>query len=66
LQTLTKIENYVLDMHTYEGKRRGRGNLFWYEVSSETVNKKAEYEAWHSWFKPLMLRLTKKKEVKKK
>jgi replication-associated recombination protein RarA len=65
LQTLTKIENYVLDMHTYEGKRRGRGNLFWYEVSSETVNKKAEYEEWRSWFKPLMVRLA-KKEVKKK
>lgn len=67
LRTLTKIEDYVLDMHTYEGKRKERGTLFWYEVSSETVNKKVEYEAWHSWFKPLMIRIVKaKKEVKKK
>jgi len=62
LKALTKIEDYVLDMHTYAGKKMGRGNLFWYEVSSETVNKKAEYEVWRKWFKPLMVRLTKKEE----
>jgi len=63
LRTLTKTEDYVLDMHTYQGKKKGRGELFWYEVSSETVNKKAEYEEWHKWFKPLMVRLAKEKEA---
>jgi len=65
LQTLQKIDDYVLDMHTYEGRRMGRGNLFWYEVSSETTDKTAEYEKWHKWFKPLMVRLTKEKEEKR-
>lgn len=64
LKTLTKIEDYVLDMHTIQGRKRGRGLLHWYEESSETVNKKAKYEEWRKWFKPLMVRLT--KEVKKK
>ena len=61
LQALARIKDYVLDMHTYQGRKMGRGDLFWYEVSSETINKKAEYEAWHSWFKPLMIRVVKKK-----
>lgn len=64
LQTLTKIEDYVLDMHTYEGKRKGRGNLFWYEISSETVNKKVEYGEWRKWFKPLMIKIVKVKKEK--
>lgn len=64
LETLSKIEDYVLDMHTLQGRKMGRGNLFWYEVSSATVNKAPEYEAWHKWFKPLMIRITKEKARK--
>jgi len=62
LQTLAKIEDYVLDMHTYQGRKMGRGDLFWYEVSSETVNKKPAYEAWRKWFKPLMIKIVKKEK----
>lgn len=65
LETLSKIEDYVLDMHTIQGRKMGRGNLFWYEVSSETVGKTPEYEEWHKWFKPLMVRLTKEKETQR-
>lgn len=62
---LEAIPDEALDMHTLRGRRMGRGNLFWYEISSETVGKTPEYEAWHKWFKPLMVRLTKEKEAKK-
>jgi replication-associated recombination protein RarA len=61
LETLSKIEDYVLDMHTLQGRKMGRGNLYWYETSSETVDKTPEYEEWHKWFKPLMVRLAKEK-----
>jgi hypothetical protein len=56
---LAKIEDYVLDVHTIAGRKLGRGNLFWYEVSSGTVNKTAAYGKWLSWWKPIMVRLAK-------
>jgi len=59
-----KIPDEALDMHTIQGRRMGRGNLFWYEVSSETVNKTEAYEKWHRWFKPFVVRLAKEKKVK--
>lgn len=65
LRTLTKIENYVLDMHTIQGRKMGRGLLYWYEKSSETVNKTPQYEEWRSWFKPLMIEIVKAKKGKK-
>jgi replication-associated recombination protein RarA len=59
-----KIPDEALDMHTIQGRRLGRANSFWYEVSSETVNKTEAYEKWHRWFKPLLVQLTKEKKVK--
>jgi hypothetical protein len=58
-QELEAIPDEALDMHTLQGRRLGRGDLYWYEVSSETVNRTSQYEAWHDWFKPLMVRLAK-------
>jgi hypothetical protein len=59
MEDLAKIEDYVRDQHTASGRRMGRGDLFWYEMSSETVSKTAEYAKWRDWFKPLMIRLAK-------
>jgi hypothetical protein len=59
MEDLAKIEDYVHDQHTASGRRMGRGDLFWYEVSSETANKTSGYEEWRRWFKPLMVRLAK-------
>jgi hypothetical protein len=60
MEDLARIEDYVHDQHTASGRRMGRGDLFWYEVSSETVHKTPEYEAWREqFFKPLMVRLAK-------
>lgn len=57
-----RVEDYVLDCHTLQGRRMGRGDGFWIEVSSETENKTPVYEKWCSWFKPLMLEIVKAKE----
>jgi len=61
-QELEAIPDEALDMHTLQGRRIGRGDLYWYEVSSETVNKTSEYKAWHDWFNPLMIRLVKERK----
>jgi replication-associated recombination protein RarA len=61
-EQLESIPDEALDMHTLQGRRMGRGEPFWYEVSSETVRKTPQYEAWHKWFKPLMTRLVKEKK----
>lgn len=58
-----KIEDYFLDMHTIEGRKLGRGNLYWFETSSETEHKSPEYAKWHDWFKPMMIAVeTRRKE----
>ena len=55
------VPDEALDMHTVQGRKLGRGDLFWYEASSETVNKTSAYEKWREWFKPLMIQLVKEK-----
>jgi len=58
---LSYMDDFVFDGHTVTGKKMGRsfdteeGMRFWYEVSSETVNKTEEYEKWRREFKRLML-----------
>jgi replication-associated recombination protein RarA len=60
---LEVIPDEALDMHTLQGRRMGRGNLYWIEVSSETENKTPEYEAWREqFFKPLLARLAKEEK----
>jgi replication-associated recombination protein RarA len=65
------IPDESYDGHTKEGRVMGRGFntkkglLFWYEHSSETVNKTPQYEEWRSWFKPLMIEIVKAKKGKK-
>jgi hypothetical protein len=56
------VPDEALDMHTVQGRRLGRSDLFWFEVSSETTNKTSAYEKWHKWFKPLMIEITKAKK----
>ncbi len=49
------IPDEALDMHTTRGRKMGRGERYWYEVSSETENKMDNYAKWREWWKPLML-----------
>ncbi len=60
---LESVPDEALDVHTVQGRRLGRGDLFWHEVSSETVNKTPAYEKWRSVFKPLMIEVAKSKEI---
>lgn len=50
---LEAIPDEALDCHTARGRRMGRGDLFWYEVSSETVNKTEAYAKWRIWWQSL-------------
>jgi hypothetical protein len=59
LQELKETPDEALDMHTNEGRRMGRGEEFWLEVSSETSDKTEAYQRWREWWKPLMLKATK-------
>jgi hypothetical protein len=58
---LEAIPDEALDMHTLQGRRMGRGQAFWIEASSETLDKTSPYEEWRKWWKPLMVRLAKEK-----
>jgi hypothetical protein len=59
MEDLCKIEDYVLDMHTMQGKKMGRGEKFWLETSSLTENRSEVYAKWREWWQLLMLRLVK-------
>ena len=58
---LEAIPDEALDMHTIQGRRMGRGQAFWIEISSETLGKTSPYEEWRKWWRPLMMRLAKEK-----
>lgn len=53
---LESIPDEALDMHTTKGRKMGRGERYWYEVSSETENKTDNYAKWKEWWKPIMLK----------
>lgn len=59
---LESIPDEALDMHTTKGRKMGRGERYWYEVSSETENKIDAYRKWREWWKPLMLKTIKKED----
>ena len=61
------LENWMpsdeaYDMHTKEGRKMGRGLLYWYQVSSKCENMTEEYRKWREWFEPFMIELVKRKE----
>lgn len=73
LQELREIENEfskppveTFDMHTIQGRRMGRGLLYWYEVSSQTMHRSVDYETWRLWWEPLMVKTVKEAGNKKK
>ena len=53
---LESIPDEALDMHTTRGRKMGRGERYWYEVSSETENKKEAYVKWREWWRPIILK----------
>ncbi len=57
--------DYAYDMHTKEGRKMGRGLLYWYQVSSKCENMTDEYRKWREWFEPFMVELVKRKKKRK-
>lgn len=58
------VPDEAFDMHTIQGRKMGRGLLYWYEKSSRCENMTPQYREWREWWQPLMIKLV--KEVKKK
>jgi replication-associated recombination protein RarA len=59
LEQFSAVPDEAYDMHTVQGRKMGRGNLYWYEVSSQTELRTVDYELWREWFEPLMVKITK-------
>ena len=64
LKAAMQPPDYAYDMHTIEGRRMGRGPLYWYQVSSKCENMTDEYRKWREWFEPFMIELIKRKKEK--
>jgi replication-associated recombination protein RarA len=56
----TAVPDEAYDVHTAEGRRMGRGNEYWYRVSSRCENMTPEYAKWRSWWEDFMVVLKKK------
>lgn len=59
----TSVPDEAFDCHTQQGRRMGRGNEFWYAVSSRCENMTEQYAKWREWWQGLMLTLCKKEKL---
>ena len=64
IEELSAIPDDAYDMHTLQGKKKGRGLEHWYTRASRTVNMTPEYGAWRERFEKLMLRLAQEKKIR--
>lgn len=60
----TAVPDEAFDMHTVQGRRMGRGDEYWYAVSSRCENMSEAYAKWREWWEGLMLALSRKSENK--
>jgi replication-associated recombination protein RarA len=58
----TAVPDVAYDVHTLQGRRMGRGNEYWYAVSSKCENMTEAYAKWREWWEGLMLALCKKEK----
>ena len=54
LDELAKYDDWVFDQHTTKGRKMGRGDEYWIEVSSQTVDRTEEYVKWRLKWESLM------------
>jgi hypothetical protein len=66
LGEVSTVPDEAYDMHTIVSRKMGRGDLFWFEVSSQTELRSTEYQIWREWFEPLMVKVTKLVDAGKK
>ena len=65
------LENWMpsdeaYDMHTIEGRKRGRGLEHWYKEASKCEKMTEEYKQWREWWEPLMLSVLEIRNRKKR
>ncbi|MEM1589939.1 MAG: hypothetical protein QW175_05930 [Candidatus Bathyarchaeia archaeon] len=58
----TSPPDEAYDMHTPQGRKRGRGLEYWYSTSSKCENMTEQYAKWREWWEGLMLALCRKTE----
>jgi replication-associated recombination protein RarA len=59
----TAVPDEAYDVHTAEGRMMGRGNEYWYRVSSRCENMTLEYAKWREWWEDFMVVLVKRKKA---
>jgi replication-associated recombination protein RarA len=59
-ESWTAVPDEAFDMYTAQGRKMGRGNEYWYAVSSKCTDMTDEYAKWRSWWEGLMLTLCRK------
>ena len=60
---LDAVDDYVLDIHTRQGRKLGRGNVHWYEVSSHVENATAGQIDWEKEYVGTLARLAREGKV---
>lgn len=63
-EDFSSILDEAFDMRTVQGRRMGRGNLYWYEESSQRRLRTVDYEIWREWWEPLMVEIVRKVDKK--
>jgi hypothetical protein len=59
MENFSTVPDEAYDCHTLQGRRMGRGDVYWLEVSSQTELRTVDYEIWREWFEPVMVKITK-------
>jgi replication-associated recombination protein RarA len=60
---LDEMEDFVFDIHTRKGRQMGRGNEYWYDVSSHVENAVQGELEWEKEYVTILSRLAKEKRV---
>jgi replication-associated recombination protein RarA len=60
---LDTMEDFVFDIHTRKGRQMGRGNEYWYDVSSHVENAVQGELEWERDYVSILSRLAKEKRV---
>jgi hypothetical protein len=54
LDSLATYDDWVFDKHTTKGRKMGRGEAYWIDVSSQTTDKTEIYARWRKKWEALM------------
>jgi hypothetical protein len=63
VEELDHLDDWVYDIHTRQGRKMGRGNVFWYETSSHVENAVQGELDWERDYVSILLRLAREGRV---